>query len=144
MQACDVSGPVGIVEDVEQRAVEDGVVTRAVAQLHGVGDRESRVDASPGRVVGGLRDGVGREIDPEDVIAEPGQQHRVFAGAATHVEHLAAKSATALQVHDGRLRFADHPRRGAGLVGFIEQGEGRCVVHTTTVQPRGHLRSTPI
>ena len=81
---------------------------------HRVGDAEARVDALGRGVVAGLCDRVRREIDAEHVVAQAGQQDRVFPGSAAGVEHLAADQAAAFQLDDRRLRLADDPRRGAG------------------------------
>ena len=56
-------GPVAVVEDVEQRAVDDGVVARPVCQVHRVGDLESRADALGLGIAAGLFDGLRREVD---------------------------------------------------------------------------------
>jgi hypothetical protein len=129
VQARDVAGPVGVVEDVEQRAVDDGVVDLSPAQIHRVGDLEAGVDALDGGVVAGLRDGGRRGVDPEHVVAKAGEQDRVLPGAAAHVEHLAADPARSFEFDDRGLRRTDHPRRRPGLVDIFESGEGWCRIH---------------
>ncbi|CDP84194.1 hypothetical protein BN975_01407 [Mycolicibacterium farcinogenes] len=137
VQAGHVARPVGVVEDVEQRTVDDGVVPRALrlTEAGRVGDGEVRIDASSRGVLAGLGDGTFGEVDTEYVVTEPGQQHGVFAGTTADVEHLAAQAAGAFQLDDGRLRLADDPRRGAGLVGFVEQGVCGRGVHDSSLKP---------
>jgi len=65
----------------------------------------------------------------------PGEQDRVFAGATTDVEHLAVNPAGLLQLGDRRLRFADHPRRGAGSVGPSNRSSGGVVSMQSSVLP---------
>ena len=129
MQAGDVLRAVAVVEDVEKRAVDDGVVARLVCKVHRVGDLESRADALGLGIAAGLFDGLRREVDAHHVIAEPGQQDRVLTGAAADVEHRAADQPRAFQLDHRGLRFADHPRRGSRPVELIETRNGRCRIH---------------
>jgi hypothetical protein len=126
MQAAHISHAVGVVEDVKQRAVDDRLVAGLGGEVHRVGDLEAGVDALLGPVCPGLLDCVRCEVDSEHVISQPGQQDRVFACAATNVEHLAVNPACLLQLDDRRLRFADDPWRGSGLVGVVEPGDRWC------------------
>ena len=61
----DVFRAVGVVENVEQCAVDDGVVARLVAEIHCVRHFEAGVDPLRGGVVAGLLDGIRREVDAE-------------------------------------------------------------------------------
>ena len=54
VQAAHICRSVGVVEDVEQRTVDDGVVSRCVAEVHRVGDFEACVDALRGGILFGL------------------------------------------------------------------------------------------
>jgi hypothetical protein len=129
VQAGDVFRAIGVVEDVEQRTVEDGVVTRLGGKVHRVGDLEPRPRALGIGIAPGLLDRLRREIDAEHVVAEPGEQDRVLAGSAADVEHPSTDQAGPLQFDDRRLRFADHPRRGGGFVELIETRDGGCRIH---------------
>jgi hypothetical protein len=129
VQAGDVAGAVPVVENVEQRAVEDGVVARPACQVHRVGNLESSIDALGLGIAARLLDGLRREIDAKHVIAERGEQDRVFTGAAADVEHVAPDQPGAFQLHHRGLRFTDHPRRGRRAVELIETRNGGCRIH---------------
>ncbi len=73
-QAVHVAQAVGVVEDLEERTVDDGVETRAATQARGVCHLESGRDPASGRVVSGQVDGPG---------AAPGVENRTADGAAT-------------------------------------------------------------
>jgi hypothetical protein len=114
---------------VEQRTVDDGVVARAVTEIHRVGDLEPGVHAVGLGIAAGLLDRPCREVNAEDVITQPGEQDRVFARSATDVEYLAADLPGAFQLDDRGLWFADHPGRGARTVKLVETGEVGCRIH---------------
>jgi hypothetical protein len=147
VEAAHVSGAVVRVENVEQRAVDDGVVSRVIAQSERIGDLEVGLDVA-GRGVGpGLLDCPERGIHAVDVIAQRAEIDGVLSSSATDVKYLASDPPLALQSDYRRLRFPDHPRRAVGCIRVVEDRQRRCWSlwsrsHSLTVEAQAWFRST--
>src|SRR5205807_4600340 len=124
-EAVDEPGPVVIVEDVEQPAVEHGVELRAErAQLHRIPHEEPGGETPLPRL--GLGDGDGGRggIDAGGRKPEARSHERVLARSTADVEHTSLQRPRLRQLEEGRLRTADVPGRCTGVRG-IEVSAGR-------------------
>src|SRR5918997_4672331 len=90
VQTAHVSGAVVRVENVEQRAVDDGVVSRVIAQSERIGDLEVDLDVAGRGVGAGLLNCPGRGVQAVDVIAQRADIDGVLPSAAADVKYLAA------------------------------------------------------
>ena len=95
MHSRDVLGASGVVEDVEQPAVNDGVEGLAKpVEVERVEHLEAGVDAALGGLVAGDLDGAGRDVDAESAGAMEGCKDGVLAGAAAGVEQCPTERAS--------------------------------------------------
>ena len=116
----DVPGASGVVEDVEQPAVDDGVEGLAErVEAKRVEHLEAGVDAALGGLAAGDLDGARGDVDAEGAGAVARGEDRVLAGAAAGVEQCAGERAGLGEADEGRLRAADVPWRRRAGVGVI-------------------------
>ena len=110
----------GVVEDVEQPAVEDGFkgLTEGVDPKH-VQDLEAGIDAAIGGLAAGDLDGSLGDVDAERFGAVTRGEDGVLAGAAAGIEQYASEQASLGEPDEGRLRAANVPRRSRSGVGVI-------------------------
>src|SRR5690606_1652693 len=102
-------------EDVEEAAIDNRVEPRRTGQLERVGDCELRRGVAGCRLLVCQRDRAWREVDAQRVIAPLGEVDGVFTSPAARVQDPATDLPSSFQLHDGRLRLADVPGRGAAL-----------------------------
>ncbi len=115
-----IAGAGGIVENVEQPAVEDGFKSLAEgADPKHVQDLEAGIDAAIGGFATGDPDGSRGDVDAYRFGVVTGSEDGVLAGAAAGIEQCASEQARLGEADEGRLRAANVPRRRRSGIGTI-------------------------
>jgi len=107
-----VAVPRGVVEDVEQSAVDDRVeyLIEGV-ELKRVEDPEASLDTALGCFAACRLNRHRRDVDAEGASAQAGSEDRVLASAATGVEKCPRERAQVGEPDERGLWSADVPRR---------------------------------
>jgi hypothetical protein len=126
-EAGDESVALAVAEDVEHRRVDDRPEGESRSseprEIHRVPDEEARVDPPPPGLLARLSDRQRREVDPEDVVASPGEEQRQLARPAADVEHRPPDETGLGESDEHPLWPPDVPVRDTRVGGVVDVGD---------------------